>query len=88
MRNLPLRVVKLIPWPNRIADAQFLFQETPVSLEMSEPALRNAIHGLATAALWDVSEKAADGSFVTLSFRSGPNSGQWMAVGILRRGAL
>lgn len=65
----------LIPWPNRIADAQFLFQETPVSLEMSEPALRNAIHGLATAALWDVSEKAADGSFVTLSFRSGPTLG-------------
>ena len=63
----------LIPWPNRIADGQFLFENTSVAIKKNEPALRNAIHGLATDELWNVVEKAHDGSSVTLGFHYDPS---------------
>lgn len=65
----------LVPWPNRIEDAHFIFRNTLVRLEMTEPELDNAIHGLATGVLWTVSERAADSSFVTLHYSHSPASG-------------
>lgn len=36
----------LAPWPNRIADGRYTFDGTSHQLALSEPARRNAIHGL------------------------------------------
>lgn len=77
----------LIPWPNRIEDAHFIFRNTLVRLEMTEPALENAIHGLATDTQWTVAERAADGSFVTLLYSHTPASGTgwpWEFIASLR----
>ncbi|HHY07889.1 MAG: hypothetical protein WAN89_07615 [Lawsonella sp.] len=65
----------LVPWPNRIEDAHFIFRNTLVHLEMTEPDLDNAIHGLATDVVWTVSERAADNSFATLLYSHSPASG-------------
>lgn len=65
----------LVPWPNRIEDAHFIFRNTLVRLEMTEPALDNAIHGLATDVVWTVSERAADSSFAALFYSHSPASG-------------
>lgn len=58
----------LIPWPNRIQNGVFRYGEVRVQLEVTEPALSNAIHGLAAQKIWTVAERAADGRFLTLSY--------------------
>ena len=49
----------LLPWPNRIGDGAFAFEGTHHQLPLTEPARRNAIHGLTRFASWTV-EAAAD----------------------------
>lgn len=41
-----------IPWPNRIADGEYVFDGTVHQLPLTEPAARNAIHGLTRWSPW------------------------------------
>src|SRR5258707_383706 len=36
----------LIPWPNRLRDGRYRWKGAELQLDLSEPALQNAIHGL------------------------------------------
>ncbi|GAA4943420.1 aldose 1-epimerase family protein [Actinoplanes utahensis] len=56
----------LAPWPNRIRDGQYTFEEQSYQLALTEPARRNAIHGLVNWSRWRLAERTADS--VTLEF--------------------
>ncbi|HYN75296.1 MAG TPA: aldose 1-epimerase family protein [Candidatus Limnocylindria bacterium] len=47
----------LAPWPNRIEDGRYSFDEREHQLSLSEPAAHNAIHGLVRWVSWDVVER-------------------------------
>jgi aldose 1-epimerase len=47
----------LIPWPNRLADGRYSFDGSDYQLELSEPAKRNAIHGLLRWRSWRALER-------------------------------
>ncbi|TCO45769.1 aldose 1-epimerase [Kribbella antiqua] len=49
----------LFPWPNRITDGKYTFEGVDYELYLTEPARRNAIHGLTRWANW---ERLDDGS--------------------------
>jgi aldose 1-epimerase len=38
--------IVLVPWPNRVADGRWEYDGEPRQLDLTEPAKRNAIHGL------------------------------------------
>jgi aldose 1-epimerase len=44
----------LLPWPGRIEDGRYVFQGKTYQLPLDEPAIRNAIHGLARWVNWRV----------------------------------
>ena len=44
--------ITLVPWPNRIKDGKYTFEGTSYQLALTEPASRNAIHGLGRWARW------------------------------------
>ncbi|TDQ52574.1 aldose 1-epimerase family protein [Actinorugispora endophytica] len=46
----------LIPWPNRIDRGRYAFDGAEYQLELNEPALDNAIHGLTRSLPWKPSE--------------------------------
>ena len=46
----------LVPWPNRIRDGAYSFGGRDHQLALTEPALRNASHGLARWTAWSVEE--------------------------------
>jgi aldose 1-epimerase len=46
----------LLPWPNRIEDGSYEFDERRHQLAINDPADQNAIHGLVRWAAWDVTE--------------------------------
>lgn len=50
----------LIPWPNRIRDGRYRFDEVEHQLALTEPSKRNAIHGLLRWQPWQVGERGAD----------------------------
>lgn len=50
----------LIPWPNRIRDGRYTFDGVDYQLALTEPAKRNAIHGLLRWQPWQAREHAAD----------------------------
>ncbi len=50
----------LSPWPNRIDGGQYAFGGASYQLDLSEPAQRNAIHGLTRWAGWRVAAHAAE----------------------------
>lgn len=50
----------LIPWPNRIEDGCYRFGGREYQLPLSEPAQRNAIHGLARWVPWTLMESSPD----------------------------
>ncbi|HEX3787036.1 MAG TPA: aldose 1-epimerase family protein [Pseudonocardiaceae bacterium] len=50
----------LVPWPNRVADGRWTWQGRPQQLEISEPELHNAIHGLQRKLPWTLVEHVAD----------------------------
>jgi aldose 1-epimerase len=56
----------LAPWPNRIRDGKYTFEEQSYQLPLTEPARHNAIHGLANWARWTPVEQAADA--ITLQY--------------------
>jgi aldose 1-epimerase len=49
----------LIPWPNRLRDGRYSFDGETHQLPLSEPAKRNAIHGLVRWASWTTCERTA-----------------------------
>lgn len=57
----------LIPWPNRIRDGAYRFADEDQQLALSEPARRNASHGLVRWAAWSVQEHTAHS--VSLTYR-------------------
>lgn len=48
----------LVPWPNRVADGQWVFEREPQQLALNEPTRHNAIHGLLRYTPWTVVEHA------------------------------
>jgi aldose 1-epimerase len=56
----------LAPWPNRVRDGQYTFEEQKYQLSLTEPARNNAIHGLVNWSRWTLVEQSA--SAVTLEF--------------------
>jgi aldose 1-epimerase len=63
----------LVPWPNRIADGRYSFDEAEQRLALSEPARGNAIHGLARWRPWRALEQEVDR--VLLAVRLHPEPG-------------
>jgi aldose 1-epimerase len=57
----------LMPWPNRIGDGAYSFDGHGLQLPLSEPARRNATHGLVRWAAWAPEEHTA--SSVSLHYR-------------------
>ncbi len=49
----------LMPWPNRIRDGRYRFAGQDLQLALTEPANRNASHGLANWARWSVADRGA-----------------------------
>jgi aldose 1-epimerase len=47
----------LIPWPNRIQDGSYEFEGHRHELPLTEPTLRNAIHGLSRWEAWRAAER-------------------------------
>jgi aldose 1-epimerase len=56
----------LAPWPNRIRDGRYTFEEQSYQLSLTEPARHNAIHGLTNWSAWRLVEQAADA--ITVEF--------------------
>ena len=50
----------LMPWPNRVADGEYDFGGETHQLALSEPAKRNALHGLVHWVPWTVADHTAD----------------------------
>jgi aldose 1-epimerase len=47
----------LAPWPNRIRDGHYTFEETAYQLPLTEPDKHNAIHGLCNWVRWRLAEQ-------------------------------
>ncbi|MGW7683902.1 aldose 1-epimerase family protein [Kribbella sp. NPDC054772] len=54
----------LFPWPNRITDGQYTFGGVEQQLSLTEPARRNAIHGLTRWANWQRLDDGSDPAVV------------------------
>ncbi len=63
----------LIPWPNRLADGSYEFDGEHYELALSEPAKRNAIHGLLRWRPWRCIER--EPSRVVMGTRLHPSPG-------------
>ena len=50
----------LAPWPNRIEDGIYEFAGQKYSVEVNEVARRNALHGLVTNEIWQISNRTTD----------------------------
>jgi aldose 1-epimerase len=65
--------ITLVPWPNRIRDGKYSFEGTTYQLPLTEPAARNAAHGLGRWERWAKVRHDADA--VTLRLDIVPQSG-------------
>ena len=63
----------LVPWPNRVRDGAWSFGGRELQLPLSEPARRNASHGLVRWAAWSVEEHTTHS--VSLTYRLMAQSG-------------
>jgi len=54
----------LLPWPNRLRDGRYEWNGSELQLDISEPALHNAIHGIVRWRNWQV--RAREGARVVL----------------------
>lgn len=48
----------LAPWPNRIRDGKYTFEDRSYQLALTEPARHNAIHGLSNWVRWHLIEQS------------------------------
>jgi aldose 1-epimerase len=67
-----------IPWPNRIADGRYTFAGIDHELPLTEPAARNAIHGLTRWADWHLTH--ANGHSVRMQHLLHPRPGYPFAL--------
>ncbi|HRA50561.1 aldose 1-epimerase family protein [Actinotalea sp.] len=69
----------LAPWPNRIRDGRYTFEGVERQLDLSEPALATALHGLVMWQRWTVAPVEdtahATGQATTLEVRTSPSGG-------------
>jgi aldose 1-epimerase len=65
--------ITLVPWPNRIRDGKYTFDGTTYQLPLTEPAARNASHGLGRWVRWEKVRHEPDS--VTLRLDIVPQSG-------------
>lgn len=72
----------LVPWPNRIKDGSYEFDDKHQQLELTEPEHGNAIHGLVRGATWNVAERAADRIALDYLLEPQPGYPFTLAVGI------
>lgn len=63
----------LIPWPNRIRDAQYTYEGATYTLDMNEPERHCALHGLKIWDEWEIVSSAPNS--VTLETTTGPTTG-------------
>jgi aldose 1-epimerase len=63
----------LVPWPNRLRGGEYSFDGRAYQLPLTEPTLRNAIHGLARWVRW--TPLAVDPSSVTMGVDLVPQTG-------------
>jgi aldose 1-epimerase len=63
----------LVPWPNRIEDGSYEFDEVRHQLPLDEPERRNAIHGLVRWSPWRIVERDSDRA--ALELRLDPRPG-------------
>lgn len=49
----------LLPWPNRVGDGRWTWRDRQLQLPLTEPAARNASHGLVRWGSWQVVESSA-----------------------------
>jgi aldose 1-epimerase len=70
----------LAPWPNRIRDGRYTFEDQSYQLALTEPEKHNAIHGLANWSRWTVVEHTAD--CLTVEFELPPQVGYpwWLTL--------
>jgi aldose 1-epimerase len=68
---------QLIPWPNRIRDGRYQHLGKNQQLALTEPANRNAIHGLVRWANWQLADRSE--SQVALTLQVHPQPG-WASV--------
>jgi len=61
------------PWPNRIADGKYVFDDVSYQLPVNETERETALHGLAFPLDWTLKE--ADAGSLTLSCTVGPSEG-------------
>jgi aldose 1-epimerase len=59
--------IVLVPWPNRIANATWLLDDTPQKLDITEIATGNATHGLLRNTAYRVAEQTPDAITLTAS---------------------
>jgi aldose 1-epimerase len=60
----------LAPWPNRIRDGKYGFDDRDLQLPLSEPARRNATHGLVRWASWTLEEQTPQSVSLVLRLMS------------------
>ena len=59
----------MFPWPNRITDGTYIFEGAGQQLYLTEPARRNAIHGLTRWANWERIDDGTDPGHVEVGHR-------------------
>ena len=62
----------LLPWPNRVGDGRWTWQDRPQQLALSEADKSNAIHGLARWAPWEVVEASPSTAVLRLVLHPQP----------------
>lgn len=50
----------LAPWPNRIRDGEYTYQQKSYQLPVNEPSRSNALHGLVAYRNWQITKKEED----------------------------
>ncbi|NQD87202.1 aldose 1-epimerase family protein, partial [Paenarthrobacter sp. CM16] len=80
------RGVIAAPWPNRIADGTYSFDDVKHRLPVNEPERATALHGLAFPLDWTLKESDADS--LTLTCMVGPTTGYPFVLELSARFAL
>jgi aldose 1-epimerase len=71
----------LVPWPNRIRGGRYTFGGVDLQLPLTEPALGNAIHGLARWSAWAIVEASPDRAALSLDLPPQPGYPFQLALG-------
>ncbi|MDR6638809.1 aldose 1-epimerase family protein [Paenarthrobacter nitroguajacolicus] len=71
------------PWPNRIADGKYTFDDVTHQLPVNEPERQTSLHGLAFPLDWTMKE--SDAGSVTLTCTVGPTAGYPFALELSAR---